>query len=141
MIITPTATGLVGEHIAAAIIIRETGFQTALCQQDKIDLLAWQDDFFVRVQVKSATMRQRTRNSKRGYQFQTGSGSKKKILPTPKDVDIVCFVAIDARRCLFMASEQIQFYTRRFSESYFERPELEIESWQKAMEIVTNRIK
>ena len=141
MIITPTATGLVGEHIAAAVIIRETGFQTALCQQDKVDLLAWQDDFFVRVQVKSATIRQRNRNSKPGYQFQTGSGSRKKILPNPKDIDVVCFVAIDNRRCLFMAAEQVQFYTRRFSEKYFDNPAMEAESWEKSIRIVKDRIK
>jgi len=42
-----TTTGLVAEYIAAAAVL-EQGWRVSLAQQDKVDLVAWRDDKFLR---------------------------------------------------------------------------------------------
>ena len=52
MTVTPTTTGLMGEHLAAAAII-DLGYRAIPCPQDGIDLLAFRENIFIRVK-KSA---------------------------------------------------------------------------------------
>lgn len=134
MPLTNTTTGLAGEHLTAAVIL-ELGYQVAMAQQDKIDLLAFLDGEFFRVQVKSARIYQQTGHS-RGYQFQLGSGSKSKRRPDPLDYDILATCAVDQRRVHFEACCAVKQTTQRRSPAFFERHELEADSWSKAVEIV-----
>lgn len=133
-----TTKGLAAEYIAAASLL-SLGLRVALSQQDKVDLVAWDDDRFYRVQVKSSSlkfMRHRTP----GYHFNLASGSKKKILPKVSDYDMVCLVAVDDRRCAFYATEQINQFTKRMPRRRFEAPEIEAETLAKAIEIIKARI-
>jgi len=92
--ITATTTGLIGEHIAAASIL-SMGWRVGMAQQDSVDLLAWNNATYVRVQVKSASPYE---YNKGGYQFQLGSGSKSKKLPSIQLFDMIALVAVDQRR-------------------------------------------
>ena len=107
----------------------------ALAQQDKIDLLAFLDGEFFRVQVKSARIYQQTGHS-RGYQFQLGSGSKTKLKPDPLAYDILATCAVDQRRVHFQACCTVKQTTQRRSPAFFERHDIEADSWAKAVEIV-----
>jgi len=133
--ITNTTVGLAGEYLTAAALL-QLGYKVALAQQDKIDLVAF-DDFgaFYTIQVKSARLSQQTGHS-RGYQFQLGSGSKSKRRPDPLDYDILATCAVDQRRVFFQACCAVKQTTQRRSPAFFERPDIEADSWAKAVEIV-----
>lgn len=134
--LTATATGLLGEHIAAAAIISVGGWGVGMTQQDGVDLLAWKDNLYIRVQVKAARPYHYNKNN---YHFQLGAGSKKKILPSVKDYDMVALVGVDHRRVRFLATEQIQQYTKRITYRWFENPENEVDSFNHAIEIIEAR--
>jgi hypothetical protein len=128
--ISETTTGLVAEYIAAAAIL-ERGWRVSMAQQDRVDLVAWRGEILLRVQVKGAKA-----NNRGDYQFQLGSGSKKKSLPSKEHYDVVALVGIHQRRTLFMPVEAVQQYTKRIRLKRFEDPLIEIDSWQKTMEAV-----
>ena len=134
--ITETTVGLIGEYLTAASLL-QMGWRVSLAAQDKVDLLAWSGQDFIRVQCKSSQSYQRKSSS--GYQFQLGSGSKKKILPTVEDYDMLACCAINQRRIVFFATEQVQQYTKRFTYRYFENSDVEEDSFQKAIEIIRGR--
>ena len=72
-----TATGLIGEYIAASAIL-DLGFRVSLSQQDKVDLVAWHDEdpqLFLRVQVKSCDISQR-HDGRFQFNLAAGGGSK-----------------------------------------------------------------
>ena len=50
-----TKAGLIGEHLSAAAILQidEDRWSAGLVQQDKVDVIAWDDVGFIRVQVKA----------------------------------------------------------------------------------------
>jgi hypothetical protein len=83
----------------------------------------------------------RANNSSRrpGYHFQNGSGSTKKKLPDPTTQDIIAHCFLDARRVVFYAAESVNQYSQRYSQSYPLRPDLEQESWDKAISIIRER--
>lgn len=133
-----TKIGLQGEMIAACTLLSQ-GFKVALCQQDKVDLICWNDENEIfRVQVKSSSLRL---NDVRYpcYHFNLASGSKKKTLPTVKDYDLCICVAIDHRRAYIFATEQIQQHTKRMPAKTFDNPWIEMETMEKALEIVRAR--
>jgi len=132
MTLSHTAIGALGEHITAAAII-SLGWKIALAQQDHLDLVAFNDNYFLRIQVKTATLHSKPNRSP-GYQFQNASGSKKKIL-TPNKYDILVHCAANHRRCIFYASHTINQLTKRYLASYFENPFIEEDSWNKALEL------
>lgn len=135
--LTATATGLLGEHVAAAAILSmANGWGVGMTQQDGVDLLAWRDNLYVRVQVKSAKP---YHYNKGNYHFQLGAGSKKKILPSVKDYDMVALVGVNHRRVRFLATEQIRQYTKRITHRWFENPENEIDSFNHAIAIIEAR--
>ena len=101
-----TATGLIGEYIAASAIL-DLGFRVSLSQQDKVDLVAWHDEdpqLFLRVQVKSCDISQR--HDGRFFNLAAGGGSKR--LPKVSDHDIVALVSIHDRRCVFLCHRKHQ---------------------------------
>lgn len=136
--ITETTTGLIAEHIAAAALLSQ-GWRVSMAQQDKVDLVAWKDDKFIRVQVKGSNIRTESQR-KTGYQFQFGSGSKKKKLPTIECYDLLVMVGIQHRRCMFLATEQVKQYSKRISTRRFEDEMIEEESLSKALEIINGRL-
>jgi hypothetical protein len=133
--ITATTTGLIGEHIAAASIL-SMGWRVGMAQQDSVDLLAWNNNTYVRVQVKSASPYE---YNKGGYQFQLGSGSKSKKLPSTQLFDMIALVAVDQRRVKYLATEQVQQFTKRCTRRWFEDLENEIDSFNYAIEIIEAR--
>lgn len=135
-----TTRGLVGEFITcAAIMSLVQGWRVAHCPQDQIDVIAFLDSDFVRVQVKASSLRAGTIGRKPGYHFQNGSGSAKKKLPDPTTQDIIAHCFLDARRVVFYAAESVNQYSQRYSQSYPLRPDLEQESWDRAIAIIQER--
>lgn len=137
--ITETTTGLAAEYIAAAAIL-ELGWRVSMAQQDRVDLVAWSEDQFLRVQVKGSNIRHNNGHAA-GYHFQLGCGSAKKKLPSRDDYDVMALVAIPARRVLFFPVEAIQQYTKRATPKRFEDPDIETDSWAKTLEVINARCK
>jgi len=136
-----TTIGLIGEYIAAASIL-ERGWRVSMAQQDKVDLVAWYDDEFLRVQVKSSSLTKVRHNRTSGYHFQLAAGngaSKAKTLPTVQDYDILLLCAINSRRCIALATEQVNQQSKRVKANYFETPDIEADTWDRAVQIVRER--
>lgn len=132
-----TRIGLQGEMIAACTLL-SLNYRVALCQQDKVDLICWNEENEIfRVQVKSASLLAKTRWQ--NYHFNLASGSKKKLMPTVKDYDLCICVGIDHRRSYIFATEQLQKYTQKISAKTFDNPFIEMETMEKALEIVRAR--
>lgn len=129
-----TTTGLIGEMITSAAILC-LGWRVSHAQQDAVDLVAWMDQTFIRVQVKSAHIRKQKHHNP-CYQFQNGSGRVKKTLPTLDKMDVIAHCAIDARKVHFQAACCVNQYSQRRPPSWFDQPDLEEESWQRAVEII-----
>ena len=110
-----------------------------MSQQDAVDLVAWNEERFLRIQVKGSNLRSE-RDRTPVYQMQLARGSKKKALPTVKDYDLLALVGIQNRRCLFLATEQVQQYTKRISPKRFENPEIEYETWIESLRIINGRL-
>ncbi|MFZ9077932.1 MAG: hypothetical protein ACO23H_05310 [Alphaproteobacteria bacterium] len=129
-----TTTGLIGEYIAAAAILG-LGWRVSLCQQDRVDLIAWSGTHdFIRVQAKAASLLSNKDGRSPRHHFQLGHGCKTKHLPKPSDYDVLCLVSPNARRCLFM-SHPICQRSMRVSPTRFTL-EAEIDSWAKAVDHV-----
>jgi len=136
--LTETTVGLIGEYITAASLL-QMGWRVSLAAQDKVDLVCWSEREFLRVQVKSATLKPKSKSTY-GYQFQLGTGSSKKILPRIDDYDMLACCSINDRRVVFYATEQVQQYSKRFTQRYFENRNIEEDSFNKAIEIIRGRI-
>jgi|TARA_B100001094_G_C18149465_1_gene782792 hypothetical protein len=129
-----TTTGLIGEYIAAAAILG-LGWRVSMAQQDRVDMVAWYGQDFIRVQAKTASLLGNSDRRSPRHHFQLGHGCKTKKLPTQDDYDVLCLVSPDARRVLFMPVTSVRQYTLRLQPSRFTL-EAESDSWDKAVEIV-----
>ena len=129
-----TTTGLIGEYIAAAAILG-LGWRVSMAQQDRVDMVAWNGQDFIRVQAKTASLLDNSNRRSPSHHFQLGHGCKTKKLPTKDDYDVLCLVSPDARRVLFMPVTSIRQYTMRLQPSRF-TPEAETDSWDKAVDHV-----
>lgn len=131
-----TRTGLIGEHIAIASVLSQPGIIGAsLAQQDGIDMVAWDEVGFIRIQVKAATLRFQDKTGRTlKYGFNNGFG-RNKTLPTEKKYDLLCHCAIERRRCIFIPTKTLQVVTSRYRPERFDDPDIEARSWQRAMEI------
>ena len=134
MIGSATTTGLIGEYITAAAILG-LGWRVSHAQQDAVDLVAWMDQTFIRVQVKSSQLRFE-KHHRPCYQFQNGAGRIKKTLPSLDKFDILAHCAIDARKVHFQAACCVNQYSQRRPPSWFETPDLECDSWERAYQII-----
>ena len=128
-----TTTGLIGEHIALAAIM-SNGWKATHCPMDRIDVLAFSGQTFIRVQVKTASLLSNSGRSAR-HHFQLGHGCKTKHLPKPSDYDVLCLISPNARRALFMPVTRIQQRSMRLPASRF-TPSEEAESWDKAVAVI-----
>ena len=126
-----TVAGQIGEHIAAAAILQQ-GWGVAMASQDSVDLVAWNNNTGQRllIQVKSAQI---SRNSRNKLEFQLSLGGNKR-LPTRYDFDIMALVSSEQRACYFLPITAIKQKKMNRGVAFFENPELEADSWQKAIE-------
>jgi hypothetical protein len=132
--LSETTTGLIGEYIAAAAILG-LGWRVSLCQQDRIDMVAWNGQDFIRVQAKTASLLGDKDGRSPRHHFQLGHGCKAKHLPTKDDYDVLCLVSPNARRVLFMPVTSIRQYSMRLPASRFTEA-AEVDSWDKAVDHV-----
>ena len=123
--------GRIAEFFACGVI-EDLGWQTSLCQQDGVDLIAFKDNEYIRVQVKGSSIKRSLRNN--GLQFMLGIGTNKRM-PNSQDYDIACMVSIYHRKCWFVHVCNIQRKTIRRPKAFYENTELEYESWEKALDI------
>jgi len=130
-----TRVGLIGEHIACAAILMLPGVKGAtLAQQDKVDCVAWDEHGFIRIQVKSGKLRTEKGRAPT-YHINYGSGLKK-TMPSRDDYDILATVAIEKRRVLFTAMQDIKVVSKRISPKRFDDPDIEVQSWRRALAVL-----
>ena len=130
-----TTTGLIGEYIAAAAILAQ-GWRVSMAQQDRVDMVAWNGQEFLRIQAKAASLLGNQDGRSPRHHFNLGHGCKTKHLPTKDDYDVLCLVSPNSRRCLFMPVTSVRQYSLRLPASRFESPDVEAESWDKAVAVV-----
>jgi len=87
-----TLKGLEGEYIALAAITA-MGWKATHCPMDRIDVLAFLDQIFLRIQVKTASLLGNKDGRSPRHHFQMGHGCKAKHLPTREDYDVLCLVS------------------------------------------------
>jgi hypothetical protein len=129
-----TTTGLIGEYIAAAAILAQ-GWRVSMAQQDRVDMVAWNGQEFLRVQAKTASLLGNQDGRSPRHHFQLGHGCKAKHLPTKDDYDVLCLVSPNARRVLFMPVTSVRQYSMRLPASRFTEA-AENDSWDKAVDHV-----
>lgn len=134
-----TRTGLIGEHVACAAVLGMPGIMgAAMAQQDKIDLLAWDDVGYLRIQVKARNMLPEADGRTPCYHFNYGMGLTKKKAERGA-YDIIASVAIDRRRVIFTALDSVGTVSKRISARSFDEPDVEIDSWQHALAVVRGK--
>ena len=129
-----TTTGLIGEYIAAAAILAQ-GWRVSMAQQDRVDMVAWNGQEFLRVQAKAASLLGNQDGQSPRHHFNLGHGCKTKHLPTKDDYDVLCLVSPNSRRCLFMPVTSVRQYSLRLPASRFTEA-AEIDSWDKTVDHV-----
>ena len=96
--------GRIGELLAQAIF-EENGYKTARVNHEGFDLIIFDDEGeSYRVEVKAASARD---GYNRRYSFMTSRGSKTKRMITTKDADLICYVALELRRCVIKCTSTI----------------------------------
>tara|TARA_X000001382_G_scaffold31441_1_gene20399 strand:- start:468 stop:902 length:435 start_codon:yes stop_codon:yes gene_type:complete len=133
--ISNTKNGRIAEYIAGASL-EEQGFSTAFCQQDGIDIFAFKDDHFYRVQVKGSLLRKT-----KGYlhhQFQLGIGGTKRK-PDINDYDLCALVSLYERRCFYLPIEKLNTQTIRKTLKVFENKNIEEETLKESLKIIHKR--
>ena len=134
MLNSATTTGLMGEYIALSAIL-SMGWKATHCPMDRIDVLAFLDQTFLRIQVKTASLLGDKNGGSPRHHFQMGHCCKAKHLPTKEDYDVLCLVSPDARRCLFLPVTSVRQYSLRLPASRFTEA-AEIDSWDKTLAVV-----
>lgn len=130
-----TQTGLIGEFYASGIIMSlDLGFKIAHCPQDSVDLVAWKSDEFFRIQVKTASISGEKQRKSPRYHFQFGHGQSMKHVGTILNYDILCCVAFDIRKALFLPVTEVHQLSKRMPPELFHSPKAEIETFNKAIE-------
>lgn len=127
--VTATSIGLMGEMIAAASVI-DNRWSVSHCPQDGCDLLAFKDDCFIRIEVKTANMHKEKRYRAPSYHFNCCKGGGKKRLMNRSDADALALCNPDERLVLWLPITQVSFKTRRIVPSAFTR-RAEMDSWDK----------
>ena len=127
---TNVRTGRAGEYTAAGIITTLADVDVNIVTQPHYDLLVHFASRDVKVQVKAAgNVQTKTKsNSYRHYGYKTARGVKPHVPLDPTMFDIICFVALPVRLCLFRMSKDVTTTTTKIKEGLF-TPEAERESW------------
>ena len=129
-----TTTGLIGEYIAAAAILAQ-GWRVSMAQQDRVDMVAWNGQEFLRIQAKTASLLGNKDGRSPRHHFNLGHGCKTKHLPTKDDYDVLCLVSPNSRRCLFLPVTSVRQYSMRLPASRFTEA-AETDSWDKTVDHV-----
>ena len=129
-----TLKGLEGEYVALAAITA-MGWKATHCPMDRIDVLAFLDQTFLRCQIKTASLLSNKDGRSARHHFQLGHGSKAKHLPKKEDYDVLCLVSPNARRCLFLPITAVRQYSMRVSPTRFTE-DAERDSWAKTLAVV-----
>ena len=124
-----TSTGLMGEMIAGASVI-DNNWSVSHCPQDGCDLLAWQGDQFIRIEVKTANICKGIGYKTPTYHFNCGKGGSGKRLLNRNDCDALALCNPDKRLVLWLCVNRVSFKTRRLSPDAFTR-RAEMDSWDK----------
>lgn len=96
--------GRIGELIAEAVF-EENGYKAARVNHEGFDLIIFdENNESYRVEVKSASKRDK---HDRRYGFMTSRGSKTKRMITTDDADLICYVALELRRCVIKCTSTI----------------------------------
>ncbi len=127
-----TTIGLTGEYYAAGIVL-SLGWRVSMCQQDRVDLLAWKDDEFIRIQVKTASLLLQKGKRLPSYHFQFGHGRKNKIIGSVRDYDILCCVGYQHRKAVFLPISEVQQKSKRMSPQLFDEDKTEFYSFNKSL--------
>jgi len=134
-ILSQTTSGLAGEYICAASILAR-GWRVAMSAQDAVDIICWhpQTSEMLRVQVKACqASRQQAKKSR--LSFNLGLGGTKR-LPTKADYDILACVSSEQRTVWFLPVSDIKQKKINKPCTFFETPDLESDSWARAVEII-----
>ena len=101
--------GRAGEFMVASIV-ESFGYRVVLCQQQGFDMLLIDGDDYYRCEVKAT--KTLSKDKVKRYAFTTSTGSKPKRPIDHNDVDIICLVALDIRKCWFIkANESVKIRT------------------------------
>lgn len=132
-----STAGLVAEYIAAASILQQN-WGVALASQDSVDLVAWSKETGQRflVQVKSC---QFSRGNRYRLEFNLTIGGDKR-LPNRLDFDIMALVSVEQRTVFFLPVTSIKAKRMNRTPEFFERPDIEADSWQKTIEELQNEL-
>ena len=132
-----STAGLVAEYIAAASILQQN-WGVALASQDSVDLVAWSKETGQRflVQVKSC---QFSRGNRYRLEFNLSIGGDKR-LPNRLDFDIMALVSVEQRTVFFLPVTSIKTKRMNRTPEFFERPDIEADSWQKTIEELQNEL-
>lgn len=135
IMLSQTASGLAGEYICAASIIAR-GWRVAMSAQDAVDIICWHPETsdMLRVQVK-ACQASRQQSKKSRVSFNLGLGGTKR-LPTLSDYDILACVSSEQRTVYYLPVTDVQVKKLNKPASFFETPDLESDSWARAVEII-----
>jgi len=137
-----TKTGAAGEFIVCSSILKLNGdWKVVHTPQDRIDVIAFDYTTFLRISVKTSSIQRRSGTHRRGYHFQNCSGSKKKTMPNPREIDIVAHCFLDDRKVAYYATEEISRTTQRRPLGFADSPSIEQDTWDKAVQIVRARVR
>ena len=127
---TNVRTGRAGEYMAAGVITMLADVDVNIVTQPHYDLLVHFSSRDVKVQVKaSGKMQTKNTSTYRHYGYKTTRGVKPHVPLDPTMFDIMCFVALPVRLCLFRLSQEVTATTTKIKEALF-TPEAERESWE-----------
>ena len=119
--------GAAGENMVRAVLEGFGAFTSIAPASIGYDLAAYVDDNrWIRVQVKSTNVKSRDGR----YQFKTNRGLGPPL--TSADCDVVAFVALPLRLCLFRNVRQVRGKTFKLTPSKFQS-EFELSSWIKSI--------
>ena len=111
-----TVVGQAGEYLTAGFLI-DLGLQVMVSPTDGCDLLAFDQNRYWRVEVKTAS---RTEKSNRShYRFSVARGSRTKRHLTSDTCDIVALCALPVRRTIFKHVDEVKSLNLRVPTNQF----------------------
>jgi len=102
-------------------------------------MIAWDDVGYLRIQVKSCRIRHESDKRVPTYHFNYRAGLKKKKAARGS-YDIIASVAINQRRVLYTALDDVKAISKRINPRHFDDPDIEIDSWRNALAVVRGDI-
>ena len=123
-----TTVGQAGEYLTPGLLI-DLGLQCMVSPTDGCDLLAFDQDRYWRVEVKTSSKAVTYKRS--FYRFHVARGSRHKRKVTSETCDIVALCALPLRRTIFQHVDQIKALNLRVLADDFVQG-CERETWEVA---------